>query len=322
MAAGIADGDMIDPHAMDPESVLRFVKAVGGWPGKVIVIACEPDEVEEVGIGLTRPDRGVGRPRGRARRWRRSRACAATPRSRSGRRPVHELSVASAVVDTATRHADGRRVTAVQLRVGHLRQVVPDSLAFYFDHVAAGTLCEGARLEQEVVPGAARVRGLRARVGAGRGDVPLPRAATPRGCGSSRATSSRSSRSRSRRRRTHASHEGEGARGRARRKRDDRARKQGRLRPRGGARRQPDERAGRGQDHAARAHAGRPGRGARRGARGRRRRHARRRPHREHPRARDPDQHRGRLRRRVPSRREHGALGDRPRCRLPRSTCW
>jgi hydrogenase maturation protease len=55
VAAGIADGDMIDPHAMDPESVLRFVKAVGGWPGKVIVIACEPDDVEEVGIGLSGP---------------------------------------------------------------------------------------------------------------------------------------------------------------------------------------------------------------------------------------------------------------------------
>jgi hydrogenase nickel incorporation protein HypA/HybF len=65
---------------------------------------------------------------------------------------VHELSVASAIVDTATRHADGRRVTSVQLRVGHLRQVVPESLAFYFGHVARGTPCEGARLEQEVVP--------------------------------------------------------------------------------------------------------------------------------------------------------------------------
>jgi len=72
-------------------------------------------------------------------------------RSRSGE-PVHELSVASAIVDTATRHADGRRVTSVQLRVGHLRQVVPESLAFYFEHVARGTPCEGARLEQEVVP--------------------------------------------------------------------------------------------------------------------------------------------------------------------------
>jgi hydrogenase nickel incorporation protein HypA/HybF len=65
---------------------------------------------------------------------------------------VHELSIAGAVVDTAIRHADGRHVTAVHLRVGHLRQVVPDSLVFYFEHVARGTLCEGARLEQEVVP--------------------------------------------------------------------------------------------------------------------------------------------------------------------------
>jgi hydrogenase nickel incorporation protein HypA/HybF len=66
---------------------------------------------------------------------------------------MHELSVARAVVDIATRHAGGRRVTAVQLRVGHLRQVVPDSLAFSFQHVAVGTLCEAARLDQELVPG-------------------------------------------------------------------------------------------------------------------------------------------------------------------------
>jgi hydrogenase maturation protease len=38
---------------MDPRTVLRFVKAVGGWPGKVVVIACEPAQVEEVGIGLS-----------------------------------------------------------------------------------------------------------------------------------------------------------------------------------------------------------------------------------------------------------------------------
>ncbi len=50
---GIDDGDVIDPHAMDPQTVLRFVKAVGGWPGRVLVVACEPGEVEELGIGLT-----------------------------------------------------------------------------------------------------------------------------------------------------------------------------------------------------------------------------------------------------------------------------
>ena len=53
VSAGIEDGAMVDPHGMDPETVLRFVKAVGGWPGKVIVIACEPAEVEDFGIGLS-----------------------------------------------------------------------------------------------------------------------------------------------------------------------------------------------------------------------------------------------------------------------------
>jgi hydrogenase nickel incorporation protein HypA/HybF len=69
---------------------------------------------------------------------------------------VHELSVSAAVVDTAVRHAAGRKVTGVHLRVGTLRQVVPDSLAFYFEIVARETVCEGAVLEQEIV--AARLR--------------------------------------------------------------------------------------------------------------------------------------------------------------------
>jgi hydrogenase maturation protease len=51
----IEDGAVIDPHGMDPRTVLRFVKGVGGWPGKVVVVACEPEEVDEVGIGLSTP---------------------------------------------------------------------------------------------------------------------------------------------------------------------------------------------------------------------------------------------------------------------------
>ncbi|HEV7461639.1 MAG TPA: hydrogenase maturation protease [Solirubrobacteraceae bacterium] len=50
---GIADGQVIDPHGMDPQTVLRFVKAVGGWPGRVVVIACEPTSVEAMGFGLS-----------------------------------------------------------------------------------------------------------------------------------------------------------------------------------------------------------------------------------------------------------------------------
>ena len=51
--AGIEDGEVINPHGMDPQTVLRFVKAVGGWPGKVVVVACEPLNVEEMGLGLS-----------------------------------------------------------------------------------------------------------------------------------------------------------------------------------------------------------------------------------------------------------------------------
>jgi hydrogenase nickel incorporation protein HypA/HybF len=60
---------------------------------------------------------------------------------------MHELSVASAVLNTAVKHAGTRDVSVVSLRVGKLRQVVPDSLSFYFDIVSRDTVCEGARLE-------------------------------------------------------------------------------------------------------------------------------------------------------------------------------
>jgi hydrogenase nickel incorporation protein HypA/HybF len=69
---------------------------------------------------------------------------------------VHELSISTAIVDTVIRHAEGRPVTAVRVRLGRLRQVVPSSLAFYFELVSRETVCEGARLEQEVVPATLR----------------------------------------------------------------------------------------------------------------------------------------------------------------------
>ena len=64
---------------------------------------------------------------------------------------MHELSIGSAVVEAATRHAAGRPILRIHLRVGALRQVVPDSLAFSFELCARGTPCEGATLELERV---------------------------------------------------------------------------------------------------------------------------------------------------------------------------
>ena len=69
---------------------------------------------------------------------------------------MHELSLSGAIVNTVVKHAAGRPVSVVSMRIGALRQVVPDTLEFYFEFVSRGTVCEGARLEQELVP--ARLR--------------------------------------------------------------------------------------------------------------------------------------------------------------------
>lgn len=62
---GIEDGEVINPHGMDPQTVLRFVKSIGAWPGRVVMIACEPADVEEMGWGMSSDveeavDRAVG----------------------------------------------------------------------------------------------------------------------------------------------------------------------------------------------------------------------------------------------------------------------
>ncbi len=72
---------------------------------------------------------------------------------------MHELSIAESVVRIAEQHAAGRPVAAVELKVGHLRQVVPSALAFAFELVAQGTCVEGAELVMEEIPAGGRCRG-------------------------------------------------------------------------------------------------------------------------------------------------------------------
>ena len=51
---------------------------------------------------------------------------------------MHELAIAEAIVAVAERHAAGRQVLAVDVTVGHLRQVVPSALDFAFELTAKG----------------------------------------------------------------------------------------------------------------------------------------------------------------------------------------
>src|SRR5262245_36122032 len=71
---------------------------------------------------------------------------------------MHELSLADAIIRMACRHAAGRRVARVGVRVGHLRQVVPSALTMAFDLLAEHTTIAGASLVLEQVPAAGRCR--------------------------------------------------------------------------------------------------------------------------------------------------------------------
>jgi hydrogenase nickel incorporation protein HypA/HybF len=66
---------------------------------------------------------------------------------------MHELSIAEAIVAVAERHAGGRRITRVEVAVGHLRQVVPSALSFAFE-----LLAPGIELEIVEVPAEGRCR--------------------------------------------------------------------------------------------------------------------------------------------------------------------
>ena len=55
---------------------------------------------------------------------------------------MHELSIAEAVLAVARQHTGGRRLAAVRVEVGHLRQVVPDALVFAFELLAPGVELE------------------------------------------------------------------------------------------------------------------------------------------------------------------------------------
>jgi hydrogenase nickel incorporation protein HypA/HybF len=72
---------------------------------------------------------------------------------------MHELAVAQAIVAAAERHAEGRPIAVVRVRVGRLRQVVPEYLSFYFEVASKETLCEGAGIEWDRVPSLLRCSG-------------------------------------------------------------------------------------------------------------------------------------------------------------------
>jgi hydrogenase nickel incorporation protein HypA/HybF len=71
---------------------------------------------------------------------------------------MHEMPLAEAILEVALGVADGRAIRQVRVRAGALQRVVPDSLQFCFELVAAETPAAEARLLVEIVPARLRCR--------------------------------------------------------------------------------------------------------------------------------------------------------------------
>jgi hydrogenase nickel incorporation protein HypA/HybF len=65
---------------------------------------------------------------------------------------VHELSICSAIAQIVERTAAGRRVERVRVDVGHLHQVVPDTLSHSWEMVVFATALEGSVLDISYIP--------------------------------------------------------------------------------------------------------------------------------------------------------------------------
>lgn len=65
---------------------------------------------------------------------------------------MHELSICRSIAKIAQQYADGRPVRTVHIQVGHLRQVVPDTLTYCWGLVVEDTALDGTTLEIEHIP--------------------------------------------------------------------------------------------------------------------------------------------------------------------------
>ncbi len=69
---------------------------------------------------------------------------------------MHELSICESIARAALKHADGRRIDVINVRIGQLRQVIPETLSYCWSVVCYETELEGSRLQIESVPAQVR----------------------------------------------------------------------------------------------------------------------------------------------------------------------
>jgi hydrogenase nickel incorporation protein HypA/HybF len=68
---------------------------------------------------------------------------------------MHELSVTESILQIALKHAragNAKYITDIFLVIGDLSSIVDDSVQFYWDDIAAGTMAKGAKLHFRRIP--------------------------------------------------------------------------------------------------------------------------------------------------------------------------
>lgn len=90
---------------------------------------------------------------------------------------MHELSICTSLAKIVEAHANGRTVEVVHLDIGHLRQVVPDTLRFSWEIAVSGTPLAGSVLDINHIPAVLHCRDCDTRTTV---DAPVFRC----GCGS------------------------------------------------------------------------------------------------------------------------------------------
>lgn len=51
---GVGNPDLSDAHGMTPEAVFGWLRTLGGTPGRVLIVGCEPQGTDEL-VGLSEP---------------------------------------------------------------------------------------------------------------------------------------------------------------------------------------------------------------------------------------------------------------------------
>lgn len=69
---------------------------------------------------------------------------------------MHELSICSSMIGIVQKHAAGREVRTVHIRIGAMRQIVPDTLMYCWSLITESSELAGTELDIERIP--ARIR--------------------------------------------------------------------------------------------------------------------------------------------------------------------